>query len=71
MRFRNVSPLGDLSIVGVGEVPAGGEFDGPDDLAEQPENFQPVDPAVPTITPTIAPVQAADAPAPAQNGVQS
>ena len=42
MRFRNVSPLGDLFIAGVGEVMAGAEFDGPDDLAEQTENFEPV-----------------------------
>ena len=44
MKFRNVSPLGDLSIAGVGEVAAGAEFDGPDDLAEQTENFEQVNP---------------------------
>ena len=45
MRFRNVSPLGDLFIAGVGEVVSGAEFDGPDDLAEQTENFEAVDQA--------------------------
>ena len=45
MKFRNVSPMGDLDITGVGHVAAGAEFDGPDDLLDQVENFAPVDPA--------------------------
>lgn len=47
MKFRNVSPLGDLDIPAVGLVPAGEEFDLPADLAPffagQVENYQPVD----------------------------
>lgn len=53
MKFTNVSPLGDLDITGVGHVAAGAQFDGPDDLAGQAENFAPADPApVAPATPT-------------------
>ena len=47
MRFKNVSPLGDLDVVGVGQVGAGDEFVATGDLAEsllkQPENFERTD----------------------------
>ena len=47
MKFKNVSPLGDLDIPGVGIVPAGHQFEVSGDLAEsflkQPENFTRVD----------------------------
>ena len=43
MKFKNVSPLGDLDIPGVGIVPAGHTFEASGDLAEsflkQPENY--------------------------------
>ncbi len=50
MLFRNVSPLGDLDITGIGHVAAGEVFDGPDNLASQVENFTPVDPSTPVGT---------------------
>ena len=47
MKFQNVSPEGDLEVVGVGQVPAGGEFTATGDLAEslldQPRNFKRTD----------------------------
>lgn len=47
MRIKNVSPLGDLTIPGVGHVAAGEEFTATGDLAEslleQGSNFERVD----------------------------
>jgi hypothetical protein len=47
MRWRNVSPLGDLDVVGVGLIKFGDEFDAPDELTfglgNQPDNFEPLD----------------------------
>lgn len=47
MRFKNVSPLGDLTIDGIGHVGAGEEFNATGDLAkslqDQPVNFERVD----------------------------
>lgn len=47
MRFKNVSPFGDLEVAGVGMVPAGEEFTATGDLAEslldQPGNYERTD----------------------------
>lgn len=47
MRFKNVSPLGDLDIPAVGIIAAGEEFEVPEHLAEafagQASNYEPVD----------------------------
>lgn len=47
MQLKNVSPLGDLTIPGVGRVKAGDKFTATGDLAEgllnQPSNFERVD----------------------------
>jgi hypothetical protein len=39
VRLRNVNPLGDVDIPSIGHVPAGGEFDGPEELLEQVGNY--------------------------------
>jgi len=45
-KLRNINPLGDVDIVGVGPVKAGEEFEVSDDLAErlleQPSNYEAV-----------------------------
>lgn len=47
MHFKNISPLGDLEVVGVGLVAAGDEFEATGDLAEsllkQSESFERTD----------------------------
>jgi hypothetical protein len=46
MRWKNVSPLGDLDVVGVGLIEFGEEFDAPDSATvtlEASPDFEPVE----------------------------